>query len=163
MHSRKPSVSAQSRAGLQPPICFQPLGWRLFRKTLNDCVRNQSVAGGGVMAIAEDEKLRVPASRLALRALLLCRQESWKHTDKALALALAPLAKDLYLPGIGRVVGHLRQMRVNHDAEGDVSLLQFLPKESHLGHLFGNSALHSKRSIAGGEGDGFIDPAIGPG
>src|SRR5208337_2825979 len=80
------------------------LGRGRFRQTPDYPVGDQSVAGGIVMDIPEDEVAQVPAAGLKLRALIFHRKESCKQRDEALALALAPLAPGTHLPGTRRIV-----------------------------------------------------------
>src|SRR5271165_3311550 len=100
------------------------------------------------MRISEDKVAQVPAAGLDLWALLPHGEERRKQRDEALALALAPVAPNAHLPGIGGVVCNLPRPGINHHADWDVSLLQFLPQEIHLCFLLGDSPLNSQRRIA---------------
>src|SRR5271157_2439908 len=100
------------------------------------------------MGISEHEEPQVPAARLTARALLLHGKESRKQGDETLAFALAPVPPDTYLSRLCRVVYHLRRPGVDDNADGDISLFEFLPQKSHLGLLFGDAALHPQRRVA---------------
>src|SRR5208283_586783 len=114
------------------------------------------------MEISEDEKFQVPAARLNARALCFSGKEIGKHRDETLALSLAPLAPDAHLFGIHRIVQELCRIGVNHDADGNVSLGQFLPQETHLRLLLGDATLYPERRITRWKWVRFIDLTIGP-
>src|SRR5271157_533742 len=156
------SVTARSRARLWRQICPWPLDRRLLRQALDHRVGDQSVAAHVVMVVSKDEELLVPAAGLAPRALGFHGKESWKHRDELLALAFAPIAPDMYLPGLRAVVNELCRIGIDHDADGDVSLLQLLPEKVHLRLLLGDAALHPQRRITGREWVCFINFAVGP-
>src|SRR5271165_7558292 len=114
------------------------------------------------MGVSKNEDALIPAAGPALRTLVLHGKESWEQRDKSLALALAPVTPDPHLPGIRRVVSDLSGPGKNHDADGDVSLCEFLPQKSHSLLALGDAALHAKRCIAGNKGVRFIDLPVGP-
>src|SRR5271165_7188578 len=101
------------------------------------------------MRVSEDEIVQVPAAWLALRTAFLHCKESRKQRDESLAPALAPVAPNADLPRIYAVVRKLRRPGINHHAQPDVSLLQLLPQQVHLGFLPRDTALHPQRRIAG--------------
>ena len=95
---------------------------------LNDRIGDQSVAGGIVMGVPEDEEVQVPAAGLDPRALVL-RGKKWRKSgDESLALALAPLAPNAHLPGIHRVVNKLCGPGINDNED------EFHQKQ-HWAHL----------------------------
>src|SRR5208283_1939684 len=102
---------------------------------------DQSVAGGVVMDVSEDEVFQVPAARLKPRALILCGEESREDRNEAFASIFAPLAPDAHLPGIHTVVNELCGIGVDDNTDWNISLCQFLPKECHLRFFLGDSAL----------------------
>src|SRR5271166_24078 len=101
------------------------------------------------MGISEHEEPQIPTARLTARALLLHGKESRKQGDETLAFALAPVTPDTNLSGLCRVVYHLRRPGVDDNADGNVSLFEFLPEKRHLRFLFGDAALHPQRRISG--------------
>src|SRR5271157_3610976 len=100
------------------------------------------------MRVSEDKVAQVPAAGLALRTLLLHGEEQRKQRDEPLALSGAPVTPDAHLLRIYCVMRDLRRPRINDNAEWDVSLLQFPPKEVHFGLLPNKSSLDSQRRIA---------------
>src|SRR5271157_4891931 len=77
------SVSVHSFASFRRHICPRPLGWRLCRKTLNNCISHEGVATCVEMGIFKNEHLLVPAAGLGSRTLVPHGKEIWKQRNEA--------------------------------------------------------------------------------
>src|SRR5271165_6009272 len=71
----------ETSASTQPRVGLRPFGWRVLGETLNNRVRDQSIATGVVMCVSESEKALVPAVGLAPWALVLHGKERRERRD----------------------------------------------------------------------------------
>ena len=110
-------------------------------QALADRVCHHSVTRRIVVLVSEYELVQIPASGLALRALVLHRKKGREKRDETLALSGAPIAPHEHLLRIYCVMDDLRGPGIDDHTERDVPLLELLPKQGYLGFFLREAGL----------------------